>query len=157
AFPLAAEPFAAALDLVLDLASSSFTRTTIVSLLRSPHFSFGAAAAERSAVSALDRALSAARYLGGLDQLTALAARSRSDGKEQIALTSLDAVIPALEELAPLRSAAPTSDQVEHLLSFLRRYAVAEEADSRGGRARAAIVASLEGLFQASRSYDDEA
>jgi RecB family exonuclease len=155
AFPLATEPFSAALDLVLDLASSSFTRTAVVSLLRSPHFSFGAAALDRSAVSALDRALSTARYLGGLEQLTALAARWRADGKEPSALTPLDAVLPALDMLAPLRSPAPASDQVALLLSFIRNYATDEEPESRGWRARAAIVAALDGLLQASRSYDD--
>ena len=40
ALPLAAEPTAAALDLVLDAVASNFTRGTLVALLRSPHFVF---------------------------------------------------------------------------------------------------------------------
>jgi hypothetical protein len=40
--PLAAEPFAAALDLVLDAVGTSFSRTALVALLRSPHFAFDA-------------------------------------------------------------------------------------------------------------------
>jgi RecB family exonuclease len=155
AFPLAAEPFAAALEIVLDLVSSSFTRMAIGSLLRSPHFSFGAAGTDRGAVSSLDRALSAARYLGGLEQLAAIAARWRESGDQSNALASLDAVLPALETLAPLRSPAPASDQVAQLLSFIRTYATADLQDSRGRRARAAVIGALETLHRASRRYDD--
>ena len=38
--PLAAEPFAAALDLVLEWIASGFTRPTTIALLRSPHLRF---------------------------------------------------------------------------------------------------------------------
>ncbi len=40
ALPLAAEPTAAAIDLVLDAVASNFTRSTLVALLRSPHLPF---------------------------------------------------------------------------------------------------------------------
>ena len=40
ALPLAAEPFAAALDLVFEFVESGFTRHALVALLRSPHFVF---------------------------------------------------------------------------------------------------------------------
>jgi hypothetical protein len=58
ALPLAAEPTAAAIDLVLDAVASNFTRGTLVALLRSPHFAFLHDEAEitRESVSALDRA-----------------------------------------------------------------------------------------------------
>src|SRR5207247_10473680 len=74
ALPLAAEPTAAALDLVLDAVASRFTRGTIVAPLRSPHFVFVDAenGVTRDAVSALDRALSEARYLGDPEALAAL-------------------------------------------------------------------------------------
>jgi RecB family exonuclease len=39
--PLAAEPYAAALDLVLDAVTSDFTRASLMALLRSPHFAIG--------------------------------------------------------------------------------------------------------------------
>ena len=78
--PLAAEPFAAAVDLVLEFVASSFTRDGVVALLRSPHFAFGdGAPIPRGAVSALDRALSDARYLGDLDRLSQLAADWETD------------------------------------------------------------------------------
>ena len=38
--PLAAEPYAAALDLVLDCIVSGFSRSATIALLRSPHFQF---------------------------------------------------------------------------------------------------------------------
>ena len=67
---------AAALDLVLEFVASSFTRDALIALLRSPHFEFGdGAPIPRRAVSALDRALSDARYLGELEQLAQLAGR----------------------------------------------------------------------------------
>jgi hypothetical protein len=71
ALPLAAEPYAAALDLVLDAAATGFSRVSLTALLASPHFAFGI---DRAEVSALGRALAAARYASGLDRLEALAA-----------------------------------------------------------------------------------
>ena len=82
--PLAAEPFAAALDLVFEFVSSSFTRSAIVALLRSPHFEFveEGSPVSRRAVSALDRGLSEGRYLGGLEHLRQLA-RNLDPGRVQ--------------------------------------------------------------------------
>ena len=40
ALPLAAEPYAAALDLVFEFVTSEFTREPVVALLSSPHFQF---------------------------------------------------------------------------------------------------------------------
>src|SRR4029453_6437654 len=89
ALPLAAEPTAAALDLVLEAVATRFTRGSLVALLRSPHFAFtdGSAFGEatvdkgglviRAAVSALDRALSEARYLGDPEALASIASEWR--------------------------------------------------------------------------------
>ena len=67
--PLAAEPYAAALDLALEPSSADFTRSTSLALLRSPHFRFAAGRRSSPAarIAALDFALADARYLGGLD------------------------------------------------------------------------------------------
>jgi hypothetical protein len=46
ALPLAAEPFAAAVDLVLSVVTARFARRQLVQLLRSPHFRFDAAGIE---------------------------------------------------------------------------------------------------------------
>ena len=70
ALPLAAEPYAAALDLVFDFVSSAFSRSSTIALLRSPHFSFAADERfDRRAIALFDRKLSEAGYLGGLEQL----------------------------------------------------------------------------------------
>src|SRR5262249_7670477 len=82
AMPLAAEPTAAALDLVLDAVASDFTRGTLVALLRSPHFVFtdGGAEMSRESISTLDRMLSEARYLGDPERLQGLASEGSADG-----------------------------------------------------------------------------
>ena len=71
ALPLAAEPYAAALDLVFEFVTSNFTREPVVALLGSPHFSFEAdgAAIRRLDVAGLNRALADEGYFGGLDNL----------------------------------------------------------------------------------------
>src|SRR5204863_5976393 len=71
ALPLAAEPSAAALDLLLEFVESDFTRRSTVALLRSPHFAFrdGDRPIGRAEIAVLDRELSEQRYLGGLDRL----------------------------------------------------------------------------------------
>ena len=156
ALPLAAEPFAAAVDLVLDLVASSFTRTAIVSLLRSPHFALsGDAACGRDAISALDRALSEARYLGDLARLSQLADEWRSTSRQALALPALDAAVAAGERLAPLRTPAPTTQHIDRVLSFLHAFVVQDPDDPRGRRARTAVIGTLEGLAAASRHYDD--
>jgi len=70
ALPLAAEPTAAALDLLLEAVAVNFTRGSLVALLRSPHFVFrhGDVELTRESVSALDRRLSQARYLGDVER-----------------------------------------------------------------------------------------
>jgi hypothetical protein len=60
--PLAAEPYAAALDLVSHNGARTLPEYPAIALLRSSHFRF---AASRD-VSALDRALAEAGYLGGV-------------------------------------------------------------------------------------------
>ena len=72
--PLAAEPYAAAVDVVLEAVSANFTRRSMMALLRSPHFRFqgDGADVDRASVAALDIAMAEQRYLGGLDRLRTL-------------------------------------------------------------------------------------
>src|SRR5439155_7750590 len=74
ALPLAVEPTVAALDLVLDAVAANFTRSTLIALLRSPHFVFtvDGVVVSRESTSALDRTLSDARYLGDPARLESL-------------------------------------------------------------------------------------
>ena len=114
--PLAAEPFAAALDVVLEWLAAGFTRPTTIALLRSPHLRFADAAGVEltgAAVTALDRALAEARYLGDAERLAALAEawralpeRRRHDHARQ-ALPAAQAAAAAAATAAPLTTTQP--------------------------------------------------
>ena len=156
ALPLAAEPTAAALDLVLDAVASNFTRATIVALLRSPHFAFFHDEVEvtREAVSALDRALSKARYLGDVERLETVAASIGG-----IAAPALLAALAAARDLAPLAAAQPASAQMARLLAFWtsRSRPIGDDDPfaSRERRARAAVVEMLASLGTVHAAHDD--
>jgi ATP-dependent helicase/nuclease subunit B len=158
ALPLAAEPTSAAIDLVLDAVASNFTRGTLVALLRSPHLVFVHDEAEvtREAVSALDRALSKARYLGDVERLETLA--SSIDGTPAPALR---AALAAARELAPLSTPLPASEQMSRLLTFWtsRSRPISDDDPfaSRERRARAAIVEMLTALGTGHAAHDDPA
>ena len=106
ALPLAAEPTSAALDLMLDAVSSRFSRSALdraaaLAALRDSSSADRRGRCRRrtnhaESVSALDRALSEARYLGELERLEALAA-------EWTAGLSRPAMAAALARLARWR------------------------------------------------------
>jgi len=165
ALPLAAEPYAAAVDLVFDAASSNFSRAALVALLRSPHFTFKADGRPpgRRAVSALDRRLAAAGYLGGAESLAELvggwaAAEGPSAPSASVQEVAGQAVALA-GELAPLRETVPASEHLTCLLRFLRQHdrlpAVDDALRERHLRARAAIQSACERLSDAYQRIDD--
>ena len=184
ALPLAAEPTSAALDLILDAVSSRFSRGTLTALLRSPHFLFrsdgvgvdprvgptddpqGVGAGPcvgpgvevtRQSVSALDRALSGARYLGELERLEALAGEWGAGASGP----AMDAALAAARALAPLTGTHPASEQLACLLAFWSAHArpIADEdpCASRERRARAAIVDMLPSLAAVHAVHSDPA
>ena len=156
ALPLAAEPFAAALDLVFEFVESGFTRRSMVALLRSPHFVFrcGDRIIDREAIATLDRALSDARYLGGLERLQDDSLWGPPSGGPDPAI--VDAVRTAAVALAPLLTAAPASAQFRCLLEFLNAYeAPIDEGASRLRRGRAAVHDVLAALTAAHAAHDD--
>jgi RecB family exonuclease len=87
--PLAAEPWAAALDLVLTFATTEYARGPSLALLRAPQFrlvppalpgaSAESAALTRQDLAACDRELRDAGYFGGRDRLAEIAGRWRAD------------------------------------------------------------------------------
>jgi RecB family exonuclease len=161
ALPLAVEPTAAAIDLVFEAVVSDFTRESLVALLGSPHFSFGGAGTA-PAIRAMNRALSDARYLGGLDQLDALGATLSASGTAALAAAArplVQAAVNLARELAPLADRAPASVQIARALAFwqghLRPIADGEPFAERERRARAAIVDTLTALAAAHAAYDD--
>ena len=152
AFPLAAEPVAAALDLVLDAVASNFTRATIVALLRSPHFVFDDEGGElsRESISALDRRLSEARYLGDSERLEALVV---------VRDHALQAALGVVRQLAPLSMSCPASQQLSLLLDFwtahLRPIGDTDPFAGRERRARGAIGEMLAALGAVHAAHDD--
>jgi RecB family exonuclease len=158
ALPLAAEPTAAALDLVVDAVASGFSRVAIVALLRSPHFRFARDGCEitRQETSALDRALSDARYLGELARLEAVTLPPIPEVERPLA-----AAVAAARTLASIAEPHPASQQLRGLVSFFDTYARPLAADDpfapRERRGRAAILDALTRLADAHAAHDDPA
>jgi RecB family exonuclease len=152
ALPLAAEPYAAAVDLVLECAAANFTRGALTALLRSPHFRFAVDGAEidRAAVSRLDAALAADRYLGGLERLIAWAEASPATVR-----AAAVAARTAAESLAALSETRPMVEQIARLRAFLDQHERPHR--DRRARARAAVAGALDGLTDAYRRHDPAA
>lgn len=167
--PLAAEPYAAAVDVALDAVSADFTRPTLLALLRSPHFDFGVGACTGTAIAASDFALAEARYLGGLTRLRALVERweqgqapgSREERRRQTALPAVRAVLAAVGALQPLTERQPMTAQIAVLLAWLQRYdraaAATDPTRSRRLRVRAAVTGALNALLSAYARHDPSA
>jgi RecB family exonuclease len=165
--PLAAEPFASALDLVFECVSSSFSRRALVALLRSPHFRFDweGKGLSRADVSALDRVLSDARYLGGIDSLRFLADPACHD-QARAADSALRVAVALADRLAPFCEPAPLPIHVERLLSFLASHDLQRDLASpldsprpaplapHERRAREAIVTTLAAVSAARNAHD---
>lgn len=172
--PLAAEPYAAALDLVIEFVATGFTRRAMTALLRSPHFQFQV---DRASISALDTALVGLRFLGGLDRLITITgewhaasglrepqavpslSRDAKEGggrehrRQQAALPAATVAIELATVLAPLAGNRPLLDHLELLLSFLDRYERASD-DERRQRARAGVLAAITGLADGYKRHD---
>ncbi|HEX5474532.1 MAG TPA: PD-(D/E)XK nuclease family protein [Vicinamibacterales bacterium] len=159
ALPLAAEPFAAAVDLLFACVTSGFNRRSLLQLLRSPHFVFEADGRPltRSDIAALDRALVKQKYLGGAERLAGL--------ENAAAARALTVCSSIAAELEPLREARPSA-QIQRLLEFIsahERRAPPDPSDeataaiaARHVRARAAIVSALQQLRDAHAAYHDD-
>ncbi len=176
--PLAAEPFAAALDVLFSFIVAEANRTSIVDLLSSPHWQFeelsGSSSSVRARVNALDSRLRELKYFGGWDRLDALAqhqafatapaAEPERPGRRPRANAgeALRAVLAAAEGLRAVREAGTASAQLLALVAFIRKHERAADDGSPPGvelprhlRARAAVVGALESLAEAQSRFDD--
>ena len=159
--PLAAEPYAAALDVVFSFVGSNFARVPAVALLRSPHIRVPCTSTE---IAALDRALSDAGYLGEYDALLRLLEAWRGADPSRGRIASVVCAGAALQQIAsellPLRSPAPAADHLTRLLDFLTSREDLPEPDdplrARQLRARSAILATLRALRDAYQRCDAE-
>jgi RecB family exonuclease len=150
--PLAAEPAAAALDLIIEFVSSGFTRTSALALLRSPQLLIGAGASRR-ALAGLDRALHERQYLGDIERLRGFVTDAGFSGDAEIQ-EALAIVVRAADALQPQMEAAPASTQLTALAAFLTSHA-SPDAGARSVRACSAIVDVLRSLAVAHRSHGD--
>jgi len=156
ALPLAAEPYAAAVDLVFEFVTSEFTREPVMALLSSPHFQFTVDRKRlgRLEIAALNRAYSEAGYFGGIEHLRQFAATSSG-----LPSRPARAAAAAAEELAPLSAAHPPSVQLSALLAFLNAHdrvpGVSDPLRERHLRARRAIISAIQSLRRAHELFDD--
>ncbi len=168
-FPLATEPYVAAVDLVLELVATGSRRDSALALLRSPFFAFdGVSEVE---VAAFDELTLRFREPGGVDRFRALLSRlSRKPLQPSLpgvmgpdatarAIPALTAVVSASEALGPLGETGPLTAKIDCLRRFLRSFGKAlPEEDSRRNRlerAKAAFDSILDRLKDAARRVSD--
>lgn len=149
--PLAAEPYAAAVDVAMECVTAAFTRRALVALLRSPHLRFEVEGVEvgRESIAALDVTLAEQGYLGGFDRLASLAEACRG-----AAGPAFVAALEAASLLAPLAESRPLVDHVDLLRAFLERQDRPLAGNDRRDRVRAAVMLALSGLGDAYRRHD---
>ena len=165
ALPLAAEPFAAAIDLVLGFIGSEGTRTSIVELMRSPHWAFTDSVSGRPIgtedVAALDAFMREVKYLGGWASLRLLAEGRDTNlgGARARASAALRGAAAVGAELHSVAGASHASEQIGTLLRFIAAHARPPHAGAawhpRDARARAAVVAGLEAMRDAHALHDN--
>ena len=158
ALPLAAEPFAAAVDLIFTATISEATRSAMLELLRSPHWRFTTSAGaplQARELAALDAFLLKMKYLGGWSRLAAL----KSVAHHERAEPALSVAIAVCERLQSLSSAPTASAQIELLLRFVAEYEqLPDSTDPWFGshmRTRGAILSALRALSNAHLHHDD--
>jgi RecB family exonuclease len=168
ALPLAAEPFAAAFDLVLTCLLEQFSRASLVALLGSPQFGWGPSCQPIAFadLDAFDEALDTSGYTEGAGGLArqldaidrAAAAADRDPDTERLARVAA-AAREALDELARFAGDAPATEHLSGLARFLRRHERTGEHGDRPSerllRARAAVHGVLAQLLQAHREHGD--
>jgi RecB family exonuclease len=170
ALPLAAEPYAAAVDLLFSFVSANFARGPAIALLRSPHLRCTAPDGEpvrAGEIAALDRALSEAGYLGGVDTLDRLVESWRGEGARvsKAAVAGASVLQAVARELAPLRCDATVGDHLDRVLAFLttgQEGPPSRDSDPerfgevrvRQLRARGAVLGVLRSLRDAYRRFD---
>lgn len=176
ALPLAAEPYAAVVDLAGEAVLGECARAALTALLGSPHLRIRTRSGStlgHDDVRRLDEELERASFFGGFDLLRTLLASRIAEGasaspagQEEAATPATTrlaeiaaAVLEVVDALAPLARPARLSDHAARLLAWLDRFeapvpAGMEEADRRL-RARAAVRTALRRLLESSLAHHD--
>jgi len=167
ALPLAAEPYAALLDMVMAVARTGGTRETSVELLRSRllRLVIDDVSIVPEEASALDLALTERRATGDattfVQEVEAHIRNSdpRRANSQAGALRAARAAAAASEALRPFHDGADAATQVRSLSTFIRRHEQLSDRDDawreRHVRARAAVLAALDGLADAFERHDN--
>lgn len=161
--PLAAEPFAAAVDQVFRFVESGFARRQAIALLRSPHFLFADAGGEvpRESVAAFEillREAGSGADAATVDGLAERWSRPEAGRDERLAVRAARVLAAAARSLAPLRRAQPASTHFDLLLAFLDVSLRPGDFSPLGARTavtRAAVIGALRELRAAHRLHDD--
>lgn len=164
--PLAAEPFAAAVDLVCRFVESNFAARPLAALLRSPHFAFvvpgGNEALGADAIALFERAAREERSEAGAAGLERLAAGWRDAGATSKRRAAADAAAcgaALARELEPLRGTLRASQQYDLMLRFLNAHLrPIDESSQNGARAalvRDAVLRAILDLEAAHARHDD--
>ncbi len=163
-FPLATEPFMAAVDLAIELVATDAHRNEALALLRSPFFVFKGVGP--SEVAALDELTLRYREPGGLERWQRLWTRkSRPPTQPSLpgmeagdaprrALAPLGAILETGKALAELGTESSLGAKIRCLRDFLKTYTRTPPGE-RHQRARAAVDAILERLEEAARHVGD--
>ena len=146
ALPLAAEPAAAAVDVLLTFVSSGASHDATMALLSSPHFTFcGESPGEwQKLVGELDVALGEAGYTGGVDRLRSLA----GEWAGRPAATAARAAVEAADLLQPLLAPAAAATHLATLKRFIEEREP-QHLTERELRSRRAVRTVLDGLTTA--------
>ncbi len=145
ATPLAAEPVVAALDVIIEFASSQFTRDATVALLASPHLTIDPfVPGSMAELAALDASLLDARYMGEFEKLCDLA----------LDTPAYRAALAAADALRTLLVKAPASVQLTTLSNFYSTRAN-DSTDERARRGRAAVTEILRTMAAAYARHGD--
>jgi RecB family exonuclease len=167
ALPLAGEPYAALVDLTMEVARTGGLRQSVVSLLRSPLLTFEANGEPVSIddAAALDIVLSERRATGDPEEYPRevdayFGGRPARNGLSfERARRAAHAGAAIANALRPLREAAGASAQLRSLAGFLREH---ERPPADGAlwrprflRGRAAVLGVIEGLADACARHDD--
>jgi RecB family exonuclease len=174
ALPLAAEPWAAALDLVLSFVTTGWSRASGMALLAAPQFALGPdrRRVQPEEIAACDAGLLEAFHAGGRDRLARIEAGWAAPGAEPLrgraaglrerrrrALPAIAALRAAADRLASLEDERPASEQLSTLEAFLRDVEAPPPADDEGRerhlRGRAAVLALLARLRAAFERFGD--
>jgi RecB family exonuclease len=171
ALPLAAEPAAAAVDVLLEFVATNASRLAIVALLRVPQIDLARIGVPWSgdSVQALNELLAAAQYVGDPGRLRLLvdewaaeatgSADLRMGAMRRRAVPAGRAALAIVDRLAPLFESALASTQLDALHGVLEECAAEPAADGlvrdRELGALSAVLATLRGLAEAYRRNGD--